>query len=176
MSSPSFVRSDIWTVLPLIATQLQQFLGFPPERVVMLREGQSPDEASLQGDMVVMIRPEAENVNRRQIQAAGRHDFRVFRRVSWITWTRLNVDYSGQSYSWLTNPTLGHGQFENAVKNCLATWIVQDGNRNALAIPARIEVNTAPIKARDDWGYASGIQVYEMYLDLNQAPIFSGAQ
>src|SRR5271165_3559162 len=126
MSAPSFIRSNIWTVLPLIQAHEVQFLGFPIERVIMLREGQSPDEASLQGDFVLMLRPEGENTNRRQVQAAGRHDHRVDRRVSWITWTRLNIDYSGQSYSWLTDPKLGHGQFENAVRNSLATWLVKD--------------------------------------------------
>jgi hypothetical protein len=175
MPAATFIRSNVLTLLPLLAQQLQMFLDFPPERVIMLRDGQDIQDASFQGDFVVMIRPGGEQTVREQVRAAGRHDHRVDRAITWICWTRLNVDVPGQSYSWLTDPALGNTQFENAVKNCLAVWMPVDVNNNVLAIPGRLSDVAPPVKDRADWGHSQGTWWIQMYLDLAQSPIFPGA-
>jgi hypothetical protein len=174
----TFKRSNIGEVLPLLQTQLANSLSFPPERVLMRKHAtDSLKPATLQADQYVVIRPEEEVAIRPQITSAGRHDGRYNRRVTVVAWSRLNIDYANQDYSWLTDPNLGELQLEKAIMNALLTWIPINGNNDVLAIPGRVEQITAPVgDYPEDWGHSDFSIVYQMYRNVNQAVIFPGAQ
>ena len=172
---PSFIRSNLATILPLLQQQLATFLQFPLYRVVLQKQGGPLKLATLQADQYVVIRPEAESFNRRQIQSAGRTDARVDRAITFVCWSRLNLDYYAQDYSWLIDPHYGELYFEQAVKNALLTWIPTDSGNNVLAVPTRISEVTGAVSDQADWGHAEGRIWYQMYLDVNQANIFPGA-
>lgn len=172
---PGFIRSNLGVVLPLLQAHLAAMLQFPTYRVVIQKHGGPLRIASLQADQYVVLRPEDEAYNRRQIQSAGRQDGRVDRGVSVVCWSRLNLDYHAQDYSWLLNPDYGEMDFENAVRNAVLTWIPTDSNNNVVAIPTRILNLTAAVTDVADWGHAEFRLNYQMYVDVNQGNIFPGA-
>lgn len=173
---PGFIRSNIATILPLLRTHLMTFTGFPIERVLIQKHTNLTDQASLQGDQVIVLTPELESMVRPQIKSAGRHDARVDRRVSVVGWNRLNTDVAFQDSDWLLQTTLGYLPFENAMINALLTWFPTDGGNNVLAVPTRCESIAAPATTRADWGSAAVSVNYQFYRDVSQAILFPGAQ
>lgn len=172
---PGFIRANIGTVLPLLQAQLMAQLNFPVERVVVQKQRDTVDVASFQGDQYVVLKPDAEGMNRRQIQSAGRHDARVDRRVVVMGFSRLNLDVSNQDYSWLLDGVFGEQVFESSMINALMTWMPTDSGKNVLAVPTRCESITPPATGMADWGSAAVYVNYQMYRDVNQGNIFTGA-
>jgi hypothetical protein len=173
---PAFIRSDVQTILPLLQAHLMAFTGFPIERVVMQKNTALTEQATLQGDQIIVICPQGEGMVRPQIQSAGRHDARVNRQITITGWNRLNTDVSFQDQDWLLSTAYGYMPFESAMMNALVCWFPQNGSQDILAVPTRCESISAPQTTRDDWGAASVAVNYQLYRALNQQVIFPGAQ
>ncbi len=167
---PTVLRSKFSTILLAVQARLVAKLGFPLERVLVSKKD-PPFFA--QGDQFVVVRPRGFRVSEPIVGAAGRVDTRIMRRFTVTLWTRLVLDETDRDTEWLTDPTLGHLDQENAVIDAVQIfWPATSGDDLLTTYPIRLVDGSEPgeLPSAKEWG-ASTLTFeaqYEISLDQSE--------
>ena len=179
MSSPSFIRSNLATILNLAITQLTTYalIGGPtgtaidPSRIFV--SVLDADSCPLfDGDQDVILRVMGERREGGMLEGAGRVDDRRTREIQVVMRSRVYLDQVEQDLIRLTDASLGHLWLEDAVADALEIFMATDGDGNVLTTPWYLEGPTAPQAMRNDrnwvWSAFTCSFDYERALDQSR--------
>ena len=130
-------------------------LGLSANNILLVADDDPP---TIQGNREVLLRPRGLLADREFVEASGRVDRRVRRRLSVIVRTLLRVDPVDSDAQFLTDAANGHYALEEAVWNILDTFLPIDANNNALCFEPIHPLPTT--EARRDrknagWGWSA---------------------
>ena len=151
---------DTNTLLRAAQLHLRRWLGFPAERVLLVAD-YTPYQ-KIQMDQVVEIKQG--RATRPVVWSDGhsRISTWIHRAVEFRCRTRLALDDAATDYHWLTHPTLGHDQLEEAVIDAFDDWVPLRNGAALLIQPSKYIETGPPTKKERSPGYGDSIVYVEM--------------
>lgn len=142
---PAIVPTGWAAILTAVETQLITVTGFPNERINNSTE--DGESAHFQGDQDIVMRTGNLTPVGPDIDSKGRLAIRIVRQLQVIPRTSIAVDTHGLTDAWLTDPSFGHLQLEEAIFNALQGFEPSDANGNWLVTePMRLVPSQPPIR------------------------------
>lgn len=170
---PAVIQSGFGPILLACKNHLcanVPFLQTSPTACLLVANDQSPAFAA---DQDVCLRPGSFISVSADFDGAGRQCTKFVRYLSIYPRTRVTLDEADRNDIWLTDPTIGQLQWEEACVNALVGYFPADVNQNLLTCcELRLSSGDDPYKdaLNQMWGMSGTHLEVEYLFNLNQVP------
>lgn len=146
------IPTSLVTILPLIRQQIQDSLGWGPERVLPVKKDERPFHGQAESYVTLRLKNQMAEA---MVTGGGRWSPVVTRRLRCRLWSRVNLDETGVDTSWLLDSDRGHLTLEDELFEALLCFHPGTGG-DLYCEPLKLGPCSEPTEEKDDsaWGYS----------------------